>query len=89
MYPRAKLILIWVAACFSTVAAGYAFVTAGTFAALSYSGSWTDEHVTLWIWAAFILSCLFGIEARINIVRLLRYYEERSRHPDGDDKPSP
>jgi ABC-type multidrug transport system permease subunit len=89
MYSRAKLISIWVAAGFSTVAAGYAFVTAGTLAALSAFGSWSHEYATLWIWAAFLLSCLFGVEARIIIVRLLRYYEQLPRLSGDEDRSNP
>jgi hypothetical protein len=89
MLSRAKLISIWVAATLSTAGACYAFVTAITLALLAATGAWAEERAWLWASIALLLFCLFGVAAAKNIVRLVRYYERLSSHPDSGGASNP
>jgi heme/copper-type cytochrome/quinol oxidase subunit 2 len=89
MLSRSKLISIWVVATLSTAGACYAFVTTVTLTLLTATGAWSEKRAWLWASIALVLFCLFGVVALKTVVRLIRYYDRHSRHPDSGDASKP
>jgi hypothetical protein len=83
--PRARLVVLWVAALGAPLVAGYCLLSVYFYAWLNASGSWSVERASLWSGAAFIFFCLFAVIAVVAIIRLLRYYNSLPRLPDRDE----
>lgn len=78
---RTWLRVLWLTALIGPILAGFALLSAVSYAWLNASAAWSAERAWLWAGVAFVLFCLVGAVSVISVSRLVRYYNSLPRLP--------